>query len=68
MKYRVDVPFTGVVSVEVEAVDEKAAIDAAFESDALCLDNLVELEYVKVIVEGNIFSGVRNRIEVEEIK
>jgi len=57
------VPITGYIPVSVEADSEKEAIEAAFESEELNLDNVGEWEAHKAIVQGNVFHGSRNEAE-----
>ncbi|AGH31861.1 hypothetical protein VPIG_00003 [Vibrio phage PWH3a-P1] len=65
--YEVLVPITGYIIVEVEADNEKEAIEKAFESDELNIDNINEWDTHEAIVQGNVFYGIQNEIEVEEI-
>ncbi|ALM62171.1 hypothetical protein AXI64_gp179 [Vibrio phage qdvp001] len=65
--YEVLVPITGYIVVEVEAENEKEAIDKAFESDDLTIDNINEWDTHENIVQGNVFYGVKNEVEVEEV-
>lgn len=71
--FTVFVPFTGVFAVEVEASDEKDAVDAVWESPDLelecdTLDNISEFSFHSTIVEGNVFRGCQNEIRAEESK
>lgn len=43
-EYEVCMPITGIIWVTVEAESEEEAIEAAFESDQLTLDNVEEWE------------------------
>ncbi|EPZ47610.1 hypothetical protein [Alicyclobacillus acidoterrestris] len=63
--YIVEIPLTGYVSVEVEAESEQEAIDRAFEEAQL--EHIEEWDLHRQIVRGNVFSGLRNEIHVEEI-
>ncbi len=65
-KYTVSIPFTGYVTVEVEAENKNAAIKAAFEQDIDLQNDLGEIEYHTIICNGNVFYGLLNEIEVEE--
>ncbi len=66
-RWSVSVPFTGYVVVEVAADDEKSAIEKALSSD-LDIHDCEECEFHDVIVGGNVFYGVQNEAEAEEIK
>lgn len=61
----VDLPITGVLNVEIE-VDDNATnediIDKAWESATL--KDLCEWEIHEKIVEGNVFHGLINDIEI----
>ena len=59
-EYEVCVPFTGKIWVTVEADSEKDAIEAAFESEQLNLDNVEEWEAHKIICEGNVLHASQN--------
>ena len=61
--YRVTIPVLGYAVIEVEASDEEDAERVAFEN-ALTSD-IVELDFVKQIIDGNTFSGSINSIETE---
>lgn len=67
-KWAVSIPFTGYVTVEVEAKDEKAAIAAAWESDDLTVENAGDVEFHRSVVEGNVCHAVMWEIEVREAK
>lgn len=66
--YRVSIPITGHVSVEVEAEDESEAETKAWGVDygdpAI---GEVYWEARRRIVSGNVFHGMLNEIEIEEI-
>jgi hypothetical protein len=66
-KYSVDVPISGFINVEVEAEDKKDAIDKAFESEDLKLDNIVEWEAHEHICEGNVCYAVLFDIDANEL-
>jgi hypothetical protein len=70
-KYSVLVPCTCSIVVEVNAENEKAAKLAAFEADfrvEVTGDaDLHEFEMHEQIVRGNVFSGVANKIEVDQL-
>ena len=67
-KYTVKVPIVAVCYVEVEAENEQEAIDMAFESDDLKLENVDEWEALEHIVEGNVVYTYNSDIEVEEME
>lgn len=62
--YTVAIPITGVILAEVKAEDEDAAIEAAFNRTDLTLDNIEEWDMHRQIVEGNVFHGLRNSVDV----
>lgn len=66
MKYRVRLPITGIVTVQVEASSEKEAIEKAFTSEKISDD--LEWEPVSKIVAGNVFHGMLNEAEACEIE
>ena len=63
--YDVSLPITGVIIVTVEADSEDEAVQKAFESDQLVLDNIESWSPHEKIVEGNIFHGERNDVDVD---
>lgn len=65
-RYYVQIPLTAVVGVEVEATNEKEALEVAFESTTL--HDVVEWDLHEKICEGNVFHGLINRYEIEEIE
>lgn len=65
-RYTVAVPITGVIYVEVEADDEAGAKVAALESDGLTLDNVEEWNTHRQVVQGNVFYGTQNAVEITE--
>lgn len=67
-KYTVKVPIVAVCYVEVEAENEQEAIDMAFESDDLKLENVDEWEPLEHIVEGNVVYTYNCDVEVEEME
>ena len=66
-RWSVSVPFTGYVVVEVEADDEKSAIEAALESDKLDINDCEECEFHDYVARGNVFYGVQNEAEALEL-
>lgn len=77
-EYYVTIPCTMAVCVTVKADSEEAAIEAAFDitwsidvapfddADAAAAPEVVEMETHRKIVEGNVFHGCINEVEVEE--
>jgi len=65
-KYLVSIPFTGYICVEVEADNEKDAITKARKED-LNVSNAEEVYFHDRITEGNVFTGVLNEVEVEQL-
>lgn len=63
-KYFVEIPITGYVSVEIEANSKEEAIEKAWESPDLSLDNVVEWEAHEYISKGNVSYAVRDEIDV----
>lgn len=63
-RYTVEVPIVAVCYVEVEAESEKEAIDLAFQSDELNLENVKEWDAYRTIVEGNCLYTNYNRAQV----
>lgn len=63
--WSVAVPITGIIYVTVEAKNEKAAIEAALQSEDLTLDNCESWNAHEQIVRGNVFSGELNIAEAE---
>lgn len=63
-RYTVEVPIVAVCYVEVEAESEKEAIDLAFQSDELSLENVEEWEAYRIIAEGNCLHTNYNRANV----
>lgn len=64
--YTVKVPIVAVCYVEVEAENEQEAIDMAFESDDLELENVEEWEPLEHITQGNVIYTCHNDAEVVE--
>jgi hypothetical protein len=67
MKYGVRVPYCGYAYVEVEADNEEEAIEKALETEDL-FDMIEEGEFHKRITEGNIFIGILDEAEVDELE
>jgi len=70
-KYSVLIPCTASIFVEVDAENEEnaklAALDADFRVEVTGDADLHEFEVHEQIVRGNVFSGVANEIEVEQL-
>lgn len=70
MKYTVAIPIAGSVSIEVEAVDEEAAIAEAWEAygsvegDREEAGQRIEWEAYETLSEGNVLHASQNEIEV----
>lgn len=62
--YIVEVPFTGVAVITVQADNEKEAIALAI--DNVTLHHIENWGPVEKIVEGNIFYGVQNEASATE--
>lgn len=75
-EYNVRMPITGFVDMIVKAEDKKGAV-AAFWKAVEDIDpyarpdeeggfNNIEWDYAEKVVEGGVFHGVQNTVEVEE--
>lgn len=60
------VPICGYASITVEANSKKEAIDEAFK-EGCSREDIVEFDMYEHIVEGNVFNGGFNSIEVISI-
>lgn len=73
--FSVAMPFTGVAYRRIEAETEEQAIEKFLDESTFNMRppkdetdvEIEELKFCERIVEGNVFRGVRNRVEVEEI-
>jgi len=65
-KYSVLVPFTGSMLVEIEADSAADAKRAAFEVE-FDINSVQEVELHDHVVQGNVFYGILNSMEVELI-
>lgn len=65
-RYRIIMPVTGVIVQEVQAENEEDAL-VAFENLELTTDDIVEWEFTEKIIRGNVFYGIQNDMEIEEI-
>ncbi len=69
--YTVKVPIVAVCYVDVEAENEKEAIEKAMESEDLSLENVEEWEAFEHIVQGNViytYNGDAEVVEEQEIE
>lgn len=72
-QYRVDMPATAVVTFYVEAENEDEAVEKCFDQDWTIGDTgnpdveVTEMDICKTIVQGNVFRGIQNGYDVEEI-
>lgn len=64
--YTVKVPIVAVCYIDVEAENEQEAIEKAFESDDLKLENVDEWEPLEHITQGNVIYTYHNDAEVVE--
>ena len=64
--YTVKVPIVAVCYVDVEAENEKQAIEMAFESEDLKLENVDEWEPLEHITQGNVIYTYHNDVEIVE--
>lgn len=64
--YTVKVPIVAVCYINVKAETEEEAIESAFESDDLTLENVDEWEPLKHISEGNVVYTYHNDAKVVE--
>jgi len=64
--FDVCIPITGTIWVTVEAENEEDAIEKAFMSDDLTLQNIEEWECHKEICSGNVLHASQNEAYAEE--
>lgn len=64
--YNLMIPIVGYAVIEVEADSEAEAKETAF--NQIELEHIEQWESVEQIVEGNVFHGSLNRIEIELIE
>lgn len=64
-----------IVTFEIEAADPEEAVDTAFSIDwrmpCECTDDRFvdhEIDMIRRVVKGNVFSGVLNEVTVEKLK
>lgn len=76
-KYYIELPYTGVLKVEVDAKTKEEAIRKIYDAEREKIMNgevediyWVELEedYHKKVVEGNIFHGIQNERHIKELE
>lgn len=65
-RYTVKVPIVAVCYIDVEAENEKDAMDKAFESEDLKLENVEEWEPLERITQGNVIYTYHNDAEIVE--
>ncbi len=65
-RYTVKVPIVAVCYIDVEAENEKDAMDKAFESEDLKLENVEEWEPFEHITQGNVIYTYHNDAEIVE--
>ncbi|MGG3890311.1 hypothetical protein [Metabacillus fastidiosus] len=76
-KYYIELPYTGVLKVEVNAESEEAALERIYETDREKIYNgevddihwiESEEDYHKQIIQGNVFLGIQNEMHIEEVE
>lgn len=74
MKYLVQIPFAGIITAEIEAKNEKEAIkkalsecDIEFNQTSKLGYEIEEFEVYEKLVEGNVFNGSLDSIDVSEL-
>ncbi len=67
-RWLVTLPFTGTVSVEVEADSEEAAIEAALNDEEVTTDDIDQWETCRIITEGNVTHAMQNEAEAMELR
>lgn len=76
-KFYMEIPYTGVLKVEVDAASKEEALQKVYEADRERIyngeiDDIQWLEseedYHNKIVEGNVFHGIQNQRVIEEIE
>lgn len=76
-KYYIELPYTGVMKVEVVAETKEEALSKVMEADKVnaqiisnedieCIET--EEEYHELIMQGSSFTGVQNKLYVEKIE
>jgi len=66
-RYNVRVPYTGYVEIEVSAKTEDEAKEIAFDLADIDRDD-GECEFHFCVTNGNVFHGLLDKIDVEEIE
>lgn len=64
-RYYATIPFAGHVTVEVDATSKSEAIQKAFESDDLKIDNADEVEFFDELCSGNVLHASVNKAYAE---
>lgn len=64
--YGVSMPVTGIMYKEVEAESEEEALSNFYESD-LTIEDLVDFDLNEHITKGNVFYGMLNSVDIEEL-
>lgn len=64
--FRITVPVTGTITKEIEAENEEKAL-IAFEELDLSPEDISEWDWTEQIVRGNVFYGILNEMEIDEI-
>lgn len=64
--YGVSMPITGFVYVEVEAESEEDAKKAFYEQE-ITVSDVEEWDTCEEITRGNVFCGIINSMEIEEV-
>lgn len=65
-RYAVSLPVIGIAVYQIEAANEEAAIADALAAGNL-QDNIVELDTVEHLMEGNVLNAPLHDAEVEEL-
>jgi hypothetical protein len=74
-KFGITMPFTGIAYREIEAETEEEAIEKFLDTTSLPTmtkdtetdADVEEWAFTETIVEGNVFYGCRNEVEIEEL-
>lgn len=66
-RYLVTIPISGAISIEVDAENEDAALDAAFDSEELTSDNIDDWEAHREMVSGNVINFSPNRASAKRL-
>lgn len=63
-RYTVQIPIVAVCYVEIKAENAEEALEKAFDSKDLSLENVEEWDAYRIIVEGNCLHTSYNRAEI----